>query len=66
MSEKAWGIFETDTEVHVIPLNDKMEHIKCIDCQCKPDYERYDKLLVIHNAFDFREIMECLRDDIGR
>jgi hypothetical protein len=62
VEEKKWGVFVTGVEIHVIPLNDKREHFVCIDCPCRPSYENNNKLIVIHNAFDFREIMECLRE----
>lgn len=55
--------------IHVYPLNDDKEHdLTGTQCTCEPRIEFKDPFngeyyiegLVIHNAFDFREVMEGL------
>lgn len=46
--------------VHVVPLNDLLEHVDTgngSDCLCVPRIERttYGAVIVIHNSFDGRE-----------
>jgi len=47
-------------EVHVYPLNDLQEHITDgLDCPCDPTVEiEGTGYLVVHNAWDKREIVE--------
>ena len=40
---------------HVIPVDDLQSHEESIECACKP---RIEDRLVIHNAYDGREIIE--------
>ena len=49
-----------DNDTHVYPLNDLREHIlEGVDCPCEPTVEVIGaSLLIIHNAFDHREIVE--------
>ena len=60
--------------VHIYPLNDTKEHgLTGTDCWCEPRIEFKDPMngeyyatgLVIHNAGDFREVLEEL-DDLPR
>lgn len=53
--------------MHVYPLNDEQEHeIEGTMCPCGPEVyftdpetgEAYAEALVVHNAFDCREIVE--------
>lgn len=53
--------------LHVLPINDEKEHTETTDCHCGPRVEWSDPdtgeiyangPLVIHNAFDCREIVE--------
>ena len=60
--EKDWEVVETDNEVHVIPIDDNDEHL-FENCPCKPKYkneEDFERLLVVHNAWDRREAWEKL------
>ncbi len=43
--------------IHVTPLNDLHEHIEAEWCLCQPRVEE-DGELIIHNAWDDREVME--------
>lgn len=47
-------------DIHVYPINDLREHVVIgVDCPCEPCVEVIGaNLLVIHNAFDNREIIE--------
>lgn len=47
-------------DVHVYPLDDLREHItEGTECPCEPTIEVIGaSLLIIHNAFDHREIVE--------
>lgn len=49
-----------NNDQHVYPLNDLREHIiEGVDCPCNPTVEVVGaNLLIIHNAFDHREIVE--------
>ena len=50
----------TDSDVHVYPLKDLQEHITVgVDCPCEPRVEVVGaSLVIVHNAFDHREIVE--------
>jgi hypothetical protein len=43
--------------VHVMPINDLMVHHESESCPCNPIK---DEDVVIHNAFDGRDIVEAL------
>lgn len=44
---------------HIIPLNDLEEHEELTTCKCCPSVEfENGNMIVIHNAFDSREILE--------
>lgn len=44
---------------HILPLNDLEEHEETTTCKCEPKIEYVDgEMLIIHNAFDQREIIE--------
>ena len=44
---------------HIIPINDLHPHSEDDKCECKPKVEVVDGgVLVIHNAYDGREIYE--------
>ena len=40
--------------VHVVPINDWIEHGDSTMCVCEPYIEFNNEILVIHNAFDGR------------
>lgn len=43
--------------IHVLPINDLYEHEEAEWCPCKPKIEE-NGMLIIHNAFDNREVIE--------
>lgn len=45
--------------LHVLPRNDTHEHVESVKCPCNPKVEN-DGRLIIHNAYDKREILEIL------
>ena len=52
-----WEVIETPDgqQVHSCPVDDSRQHQLVANCPCHPRLEHYQKLLVLHNAFDFRE-----------
>ncbi|MCK4500888.1 hypothetical protein KAU11_10335 [Candidatus Babeliales bacterium] len=47
------------TPIHIMPVNDIRPHTEKMTCNCKPKVESRNKtMLVIHNAYDGREIRE--------
>ena len=47
--------------INVLPLDDSDEHIESPECACKPLTTIINgKLLVVHHAWDFREVFEYL------
>jgi hypothetical protein len=59
-ASKPWEVVETEKgDVHVVPLNDKKEHTLLTDCSCGPRIDvEGAKLIIVHNAWDWREIVE--------
>jgi len=50
---------------HIIPTNDLKEHEKSSTCECRPSVEIEAKngdIIVVHNAYDERELAEPDRD----
>jgi hypothetical protein len=45
-------------EVHVVPINDARPHIDSVACPCKPMRDKECPFVVVHNAWDRREIVE--------
>jgi len=47
---------------HILPINDSKEHIEKSTCTCLPTLENLENgdLMIIHNSFDKREIIERL------
>lgn len=43
---------------HIIPINDLMPHHESVDCPCNPIIDTECETLVVHNAFDGRDIVE--------
>lgn len=45
--------------IHVLPIHDLQAHDLSTRCPCVPRTEKEDDgEIVVHNAFDFREVME--------
>lgn len=45
---------------HVLPIDDLLKHEESENCQCQPKIEVQESgdLIVIHNAFDGRDLVE--------
>lgn len=59
-----WARLEYPKDVwHVIPVDDLREHEE-LGCWCKPSVEQYENgnKLVSHNAADFREFDEAVKE----
>lgn len=41
--------------IHVLPINDIIEHIESWNCPCEPKVSLENVFLIIHNALDGRE-----------
>jgi hypothetical protein len=55
------------SDVHVYPLKDLREHVTDgSGCPCAPRVEVVgSNLLYVHNAWDNREVIEQIREDLG-
>ena len=40
------------SDIHAIPPRDHRDHLKSVDCDCKPYRDAHDPAIVVHNAFD--------------
>lgn len=48
---------------HILPINDIKEHEESTICECEPKIEFIQgEMLIIHNAFDQREILEQVEE----
>ena len=54
-------------EIHIVPLNDEEHHEKRITCVCSPrlDYPSDDCVIVAHYAFDSRNVIEDLVEELA-
>jgi hypothetical protein len=51
---------------HILPRNDCKQHEESSTCDCKPSIVFKDgELVVIHNAYDKRELLEELIQNIN-
>lgn len=56
----SWAVYQAGDIKHVIPLRDLEPHFKIPDCHCGPkNHPETTDSLVVHNAFDRREINEA-------
>lgn len=46
---------------HIIPENDLKPHVSEIFCECMPYMDTEEPTVIIHNAYDGRELQERLR-----
>lgn len=46
--------------INILPINDSKEHEETSTCKCQPSIEILEdgELMIIHNAFDERELIE--------
>ena len=51
--------------IHVLPINDSDDHYSGSQCPCNPSVKIEDDIVVIHNAFDNRELIEELIEEKG-
>lgn len=47
---------------HILPIDDLEEHLEKSTCKCLPKSEILDNgdIMITHNSFDKREVIECL------
>jgi len=63
IGKKGWGVYQDNEDyyargwIHVMPICDKKEHKFCLECSCDPTID-FNKCIVVHNAFDFRDAEE--------
>lgn len=51
---------------HVTPVDDIQEHTESITCECSPTVKTENgRLIVVHNAFDGRELIEQMNDNLN-
>ena len=54
-------MFEEDNGIHVAPIDDEKPHDLTPFCICEPETKvENGRLLIVHKAFDFREVLEWL------
>ena len=53
--------------IHIIPINDLMEHEESTTCECHPQIEIRENgdIMVVHNSYDGREFIEELVSNIN-
>jgi hypothetical protein len=50
--------------IHILPINDLEKHEELSTCKCNPKLiEENGELILVHNSFDKREIIERLFKD---
>ncbi len=61
----SWGVYVEPGYMVVLPIDDIREHDKFSkDCECMPEVEVAGaNLMIVHNAFDFRHVVEWLNGD---
>ena len=50
---------------HILPINDLEEHKELSTCKCNPEMQVLENgdMMIVHNSFDKREIIERLFED---
>ena len=52
---------------HILPINDLKEHDELSTCECGPKIEFVDgNMLIIHNSYDGREVIEQVNEIINQ
>jgi len=53
---------------HILPLNDSKEHEELSTCDCLPKVEIAEggDMLIIHNSYDGREIVEKVNEFLNQ
>ena len=50
-------------DIHVLPVNDLMEHLELRQCLCRPDVDDCgDDAVIIHHSADGREYFEGVEE----
>lgn len=51
---------------HILPTGDTYKHSESVNCSCNPvcGYNKEGKFLVVHNAFDGRDLLEQAKRQI--
>ena len=63
--EQTWCIAIASGQ-HVVPMNDSRSHELDLTCGCRPRRDEVYPSIVIHNAFDRREVIEGVEAGIKR
>jgi hypothetical protein len=51
------------TSIQIIPCNDTKEHEQTQWCECNPNFEMVNNILIVtHNAYDLREVIELANE----
>ena len=54
-----WRVIESGGNKHVVPIDDTQPHAMIRGCDCHPElHPETDSAVVVHNAFDCREMSE--------
>ena len=54
-----WAVLYTPYwGTHVLPIKDDSDHTVDSTCECHPRVDLEDGLVIIHNSFDGREVLE--------
>lgn len=65
MKQQTWCVAIASGQ-HVVPLNDSRAHELDLTCGCHPRRDAIYPSVIIHNAFDRREVIEEVEDKIKR
>lgn len=61
----SWAVIEQPDAIHVVPVDDLIEHVTDYECPCGPRQECDRTLwmpLWVHNALDHREDTEVAKE----
>jgi hypothetical protein len=50
-------------DYHILPINDLYPHTESINCMCNPLRDDEEANVIIHNAFDGRDIVELAQGE---
>jgi hypothetical protein len=62
---RLWFLKQNVMITHILPINDLEEHEELSTCKCNPEMEVLENgdMMIVHNSFDKREIIERLFED---
>jgi hypothetical protein len=61
VSAPRWLTTESDDGIHVMPLDDDQPHKPSTACQCNPARDQQCDAVLIHPAWDRRDVLETIR-----